>query len=393
MDTSDPDITFDDSGLCCHCRNYHAVVAENVFTGPDGRRRLEAKVGEIKAAGRGKRYDCIIGLSGGVDSTYVAWLVKSLGLRPLAVHLDNGWNTEIAVRNIHNIVTRLDIDLYTEVLEWEQFRRLQLAFLRASTPDCEIPTDHAIVATLYRTALREGLRFIIGGSNYATEQMLPPAWSRGHSDWKYIKAVNDRHGGAALGRFPHYTWFDRHWWFPHVRGLETVNILNFIDYDKQAAIRTMQTELGWVSYGGKHYESVYTRFYQGWILPHKFGFDKRRSHLSCLINAGQISRDTALAELQQPALDPTVAAEDKRFVIKKLGLAEAEFEALMAEPPKSFWDYPSYAKHPPAYDPVLVGLIAMIRRARHGLRLAGIFVRSPREGWQRLRRRLMPPGP
>jgi len=367
MDTSDPDITFDQSGVCCHCRNYDRVMRDYVFANAEGQRKLQAAVAEIKAAGRGHRYDCIIGLSGGVDSSYVAWLVKSLGLRPLAVHLDNGWNTEAAVRNIENIVTLLGIDLYTEVLDWEEFRSLQVAFLRASTPDCEIPTDHAITATLFKVAMRNKVKFIVSGGNFVTELMVPLSWSDGHTDWKYIRTINEKFGDRPLKTFPHYTFFDKTYYF-RLKGIKLVSPLNWIEYDKFAAIEFMKSELGWVPYGGKHFESVYTRFYQGYILPRKFGADKRRPHLSCLINDKRITRDEAMREIQQPPLDEDTIDREREFVIKKLGISEAEFAAIMAAPPKQFREFPSDTRSPPLYHVMVQSILTTAATIRNRMR-------------------------
>jgi N-acetyl sugar amidotransferase len=344
MDSSDPEIQFDAQGVCNHCRIYEQAVAAYVFRGEEGRRRLEEAVRVIRDEGKGKPYDCIIGLSGGVDSTYTAYVVKKHGLRPLAVHLDNGWNSEVAVRNIENIVTKLHIDLHTVVLDWEEFRGLQLAFLRASTPDSEIPTDHAIVATLFIEARKRGIGWIVDGGNMVTELMIPSTWSHGHADWKYIRSVNSEFGVGPLKTFPHYTYFDSTFRIPRIDRIGRLGILNYVDYDKLAAMQIMQRELQWEYYGGKHYESIYTRFYQGFILKEKFGFDKRRSHLSCLVNDGKMTRQQALAELDKPAIDPVQLREDRAFVVKKLGLSETEFHQIMAAERKTFWDYPSYER-------------------------------------------------
>ena len=345
MDTSDPEIEFDAAGVCGHCRKYDEAVAREVVRGEAGIARLMAHAEEIRAAGRGKRYDCVLGLSGGVDSSFVAYLTKKkLGLRPLAVHMDNGWNSEVAVRNIENIVKILELDLYTEVLDWEEFRRLQLAFLRAGTPDSEIPTDHAIVSTLLRQAAKHGVQWIMDGSNLVTELMVPETWSNGHSDWRYIRYLNDHFGGAPLRSFPHYTYFDGRVWYPHVRRIRRFFPLNFVDYNKPEAMRIMREELGWEYYGGKHYESIYTRFYQGYMLPTRFNFDKRRPHLSCLVNAGNITRAQALEEMDKPAIPPAQLAEDRAFTIKKLGIDESEFQRIMGAELKTFWDYPSYER-------------------------------------------------
>ena len=349
MDTTDPEIYFDDKGVCHRCHDYNRVIRDHVFADDTGKQRWHETAQRIKAEGYGKPYDCVIGLSGGVDSSYVAWLVKNAGLRPLAVHLDNGWNTEVAVRNIENIVKILDIDLHTEVLDWEEFRSLQAAFIRASVPDCEIPTDHAIAASLYQAALRERVRFIITGGNFVTELMVPSSWSEGQTDWKYIKHINRKFGTKSLRTFPHYRYWHKTIYYPGIKKLELISPLNWIEYNKFEAIEFMQKELGWASYGGKHHESVYTRFYQGYILPRKFAADKRRPHLSCLINDGRITRDYALREIQQPPLDEEIVQRDKIFVIKKLGFSEVEFEDIMNELPKKFVDFPSDTRDAPRY--------------------------------------------
>jgi N-acetyl sugar amidotransferase len=298
-------------------------------------------VAQIKRQGRRRPYDCILGLSGGVDSTYVAYLTKQLGLRPLALHLDNGWDSDVAVRNIHNIVRKLDIDLETHVLDWEEFRSLQLAFLRASTPDSEIPSDHAIVASLHQAAAKHRVGWIMDGSNLVTELMVPPTWSRGHNDWGYIKGLNDAFGTRPLKTFPHFGTLRLHLWHHGRRPIRSLCLLNYVDYDKPRAMDLLQRELDWERYGGKHYESVYTKYYQGFVLPQKFGFDKRRSHLSCLILDGKTTRAEALEQLEQPAIDPEELRRDRVFVAKKLGLSEEELDEIMALPPKTFWDYPS----------------------------------------------------
>ena len=347
MDTTDPEILFDAAGVCNHCHRYHAVVATDTMRGAEGRAALESTASRIRADGKGKRYDCIIGLSGGVDSSYVAYLTRELGLRPLAIHLDNGWNSEIAARNIENVVKRLNIDLQTEVLDWAEFRSLQVAFLRASTPDCEIPTDHAITAVLYRAAIAHGVTYILNGVNLVTEQMMPRSWSYGHFDWRYVQSVARKHGDRPLRTFPHYTAFEHEVRFPFWNRIKEVLPLNYIDYNKADVTAVIERELGWRSYGSKHHESIYTRFTQTWLLPRKFGVDKRRAHVSCLINSGQLTREQGLAELARPALDERQFEIDRSFVIKKLALTPNEFAAIEAAPVRSFWDYESYAASRP----------------------------------------------
>lgn len=340
MDTSDPGISFDVGGVCNHCHDYDRNVANLVRSGPAAAAALAATVGEIRKDGLGRDYDCVIGISGGVDSTYLAWKIKDLGLRPLAVHLDNGWNSELAVKNIELALKRLGIDLHTMVLDWDEFRDLQLAFLRASIPDCEIPTDHAIVATMSGMARRFGVRHVISGMNVRTESHLPRAWSQGHLDWRYISAVHRRFGTRPLRTFPHQGILTLAW--NQIR-LRVHAPLNLLDYRKDTAIRFLQDNLGWTYYGGKHYESLYTRWYQGYLLPGKFGFDKRRTHLSSLVCSGEMTRDQALDELAKEAYPRDLQRQDTDYVCKKLGLGDAEFKALFSTPPHRFEDYPSYA--------------------------------------------------
>lgn len=336
----DASIDFDSHGICNHCRRHDVLISSRVLTGEPGQQALQQLTDRMKRAGRGRGYDCIIGVSGGVDSTYVAYLVKQMGLRPLAVHFDNGWNSELAVSNIEKVLKRLQIDLFTYVVDWEEFRDLQLAYLKASTPDGEIPTDHGIFALLWTQAAKRGIKYIVSGMNFATEAVSVPDWSYGHSDWRYIKAVHGRFGNVKLRTYPHFSLLDLAW-ISGVRGIRTVSILNYLDYRKEEAMRVLQDELGWVYYGGKHYESVYTRFWQGYVLPRKFAVDKRYGHLSDLINAGQLSREDALREIAEDPYPAELAELDRRYMIKKLQLTEADFEGLMAEPPRTFRDYPN----------------------------------------------------
>jgi N-acetyl sugar amidotransferase len=342
MDTSDPAIQFSEQGVCNHCHDYDRLIRQRVLTGEAGARFLEKLVERIKHDGRGKPYDCVMGVSGGVDSTYVAYIAKTrLGLRPLAVHMDNGWDSELAVKNIEETLKRLGIDLYTNVLDWEEFKDLQLAFLKASTPDSEIPSDHAIAAVVADMAEKLKVRYILSGSNVRTETHLPLAWSQGHFDWKYIQSVYHQFGNGKLKTFPHQGFFT---YYRRLLTLQRVDILNYLDYNKEEAMKILERELGWKYYGGKHHESIYTRFYQGYILPTKFGYDKRRSHLSSQICSGEITREAAAIELQKPAYAPAMQEEDREYVAKKLGVSDNEFDAIMKLPSRRFQDYPSYSR-------------------------------------------------
>jgi N-acetyl sugar amidotransferase len=339
MDTvADPAITFGSGGVCAHCERYDRLLPARIQRGEAGRAALRSLVARIKAAGRHREYDCIIGVSGGVDSTYVAHLVVEHGLRPLAVHLDNGWNSELAIQNIQQVLDRLGVELHTVVLDWEEFRDLQVAFLKASTPDGEIPTDHAIFATLWSEAAARGIRYIVSGMNFATESLSVPSWAYGHSDWRYIRDVHRRHGTVPLRTYPHFTLRRLVYWNA-VRRLRTVSILNYVDYHKADAVALLRERLGWRSYGGKHHESIYTRWFQGHLLPRKFGIDKRFGHLSDLVKAGQMTREEALGELRQPPYDPELQAADTLYVRKKLGLSEPAFDAILNAAPTSFRAY------------------------------------------------------
>jgi N-acetyl sugar amidotransferase len=340
MDTSDREIRFDERGVCNHCHAYDALAAREIRTGPAGKEALLRIVDGIRAHGQGKQYDCVMGISGGVDSTYLAYIAKQLGLRPLAVHLDNGWDSELAVSNIEKVLRTLSIDLYTEVLDWEEFRDLQLAFLKASVSDAEIPTDHAIGAAIYRVASERGIRYILSGENVATEGVLPGSWTYGVWDWKYIRAVHQRFGTLPLRRFPHYSLADL-FYYRVARQMRTLRPLNFLPYVKSEVMRVLQHELGWKYYGGKHYESIYTRFFQGYILPGKFGIDKRKAHLSTLICSGQLTRDAAVTELSCQSYSPELQRQDHEYVIKKLGLRAEEFAAIMSFPTRTHRDFPN----------------------------------------------------
>jgi N-acetyl sugar amidotransferase len=341
MDTSDPEIQFDASGVCSHCRTYDAVTDEERLEPAERDAQLRERIETIRRDGRGKKWDCVVGVSGGVDSTYVVLLAKELGLRPLAVHLDNGWDSEIAVGNIERALSTLGVELHTNVLDWDEFRDLQVAFLKASTPDSEIPSDHAIVATVFQAAWKRGIGHVVLGHNRATELILPPAWSQGHLDWRYIRSVQRRFGTRPLRTFPHLDFASyaryRLWGNRHI-----FCILNYVDYSRSMAMERIQKELGWRDYGGKHHESVYTRFFQSYILPRKFGYDKRRAHLSNRILAGEISREKALAIMAQPHYSSVeLENEDRSYVIKKLGLTSDEFERIMNLPLRTYASYPN----------------------------------------------------
>lgn len=338
MDTTDPDIVFDEEGVCSNCARYDEISSSRMVPLDERPSKLRQLVEEIRHKGRKRKYDCIIGVSGGVDSTYVAYLVKELGLRPLAVHFDNGWNSELAVSNIEKVLKRVGIDLYTHVVDWEEFKNLQVSFLKASTPDAEIPTDHAINALLFKTAAKFGVSYVINGQNLSTESVLPVKWGYGYYDATYVKDVNRRFGNVRLRTTP-LMGLGELFYYLKVRRIRLLSILNYVDYNKAQVMKLLTDKLGWTYYGGKHYESIYTRFFQAYILPRKFNIDKRKAHLSSLINSGQVTRDAALAELEEEVAPADTLQQDKEYVLKKLGFSDAEFDNVMQLPCKTFLDY------------------------------------------------------
>lgn len=334
----DPEMTFNEEGVCSYCTNYAKQELAFVKKGEEGEQALVDVVKEIKAAGQGKPYDCILGLSGGVDSTYLAYQAKKFGLRPLAVHFDNGWNSELAVHNIENIVNRLGFDLHTFVIDWEEFKDLQLSFLKASVVDIELLTDHAIITKLYQLAIKHNIKYILSGTNVVTEAVLPSPWIHNKRDHIHIRAIQEKFGSVPINTFPLFT-SSLKWWVVW-KGIKSVSLLDLMPYNKKDVKKTIAMELGWRDYGGKHYESVFTRFYQGYILPAKFKIDKRKAHLSNLICSGQLTRDEALQELNLPAYDEATRKSDHEFVLKKLGLSQEEFEIIMKAPVRKHAEFP-----------------------------------------------------
>ena len=341
MDETAKEITFDSNGVCNFCHNYNNVLVNDLHTDKGGDKKLEKLIHKIKQKGKNSRYDVLIGLSGGVDSSYVAYVIKKkYGLRAFAVHLDNGWNTELAVANVEQIVKRLDIDLSTYVLDWKEFRDIQTSFIKSSISNIEIPTDHAIWALLIKTAGKMKIPYIIAGNNVVTESIMPESWLYGSKDSKLIKALHRQFGKVKMKTYPSLSTFD-YVDYLLFRGIRWVPILNYIPYNKAAAKQLLIDELGWQDYGGKHYESIFTRFFHAYYLPVKFGYDLRKSYLSALVCSGQISREEALEEISKPPASKEMLEQDRDYVIKKLGLTEDEFESILKAPNKTYSNYPN----------------------------------------------------
>jgi len=332
MDSSDPCITFNEEGVCNHCTEYQQRAKTIIKHGEEGRAELKKVIDDAKTKGKDNQYDCIIGLSGGVDSSYVAYKVKKLGLRPLAVHFDSGWNSEQAVKNIENIVQKLGIDLYTHVCDWREMKDLQLSYFKAGVINADIPMDHAFMVVLHKIARKKNIKYFFSGHNFETEAILPKSWVYKATDSTNIKAIQHKFGSVKLKHFPLES-IVMNLYARFIFGLKKVNLLDFEKYDKAEAMTLIENELGWKYYGGKHYESIFTRFYQGYYLPKRFNVDKRRAHLSTLINSGQITREAALEALAKPSYpDEKLLQQDMEFVPKKLGISVDELQKIMDEP-------------------------------------------------------------
>ena len=345
---ADPDIRFDNKGICNYYYDYQQIAAKYVLTGKEADGTLARLVTNIKQDGKGKPYDCLIGLSGGVDSTYVAYLAKQLGLRPLAVHLDNGWDSELAVKNVENIITKLGFDLYTLVVNWEEFKDVQLAYLRASVVDIEIVSDHAIFASMYKLAKQHNIGYIISGTNIVTEHIMPPSWLYEKMDFANLKDIHSQFGKKKLKTYPTYD-FKKFVYYSALLRLRPVSILNYVPYNKKEIKELIKRELDWRDYGGKHYESIFTKFYQAYILPQKFKIDKRKAHLSTLICSGQMTKEEALMELEKPLYPAKDLAADKEYVLKKFGLSESEFDKIMQLPVRKHQDFKTDKRLKDAY--------------------------------------------
>jgi N-acetyl sugar amidotransferase len=344
MDTSDPEIRFDANGVCSHCDEFDAAAKAHWHRGPVGREKLQRLVEKIKENGKGNDYDVVIGVSGGVDSSYLLHLCKKeLALRPIAVHIDAGWNSDLAVSNIEKIVKKLQIDLYTHVVDWEEMKDLQRAYVRSGVANLDVPQDHIFIAEVYRTAVRMKVRHIANGSNLATESILPHAWGYDASDGRQLRAIHRQFGDRPLRQYKTISLLQRRIIIPYLHRVTALYPLNYIDYNKREAMRLLEAEYGWVYYGGKHYESRWTRFFQSYLLPRRYGYDKRRAHLASLVVTGEMTREVAMQELVSPPYDPQEIEADIDFVCRKLDMKRAEFESCLQQPLRSFQDYPNNA--------------------------------------------------
>lgn len=340
MDTSNRKITFDENGVCNHCKDYKTKVQPHLLSLEKAKFELNKKVQEIKDAGKGEKYDVILGLSGGVDSSYLAYVAKQQGLRPLLVHLNNGWDAEFAKRNIEKIVNKTEFDYFQHTLNWEEFKDLQIAYLRASVVDIEAPTDHAIAAVVWGLAEYHDVKYVLSGVNSATESFMPYGWNYPKLILANLLAIHEKFGKTELKSFPTLG-LNKTVYYMKVKGIQEVGLLDACEYNIKKAKQQLKDEFDWEDYPRKHYESIFTKFYQSYILPVKFGIDKRRVHLSNLIFSNQMTRGEALQDIEEPLYSTEEELMyDYGYIIQKLGLRPQEFEEIMALPIVSHYSFP-----------------------------------------------------
>ncbi len=335
-DTTISEIQFDSNGICNFCK-IHDEMEIQYPIGKKGHKKLKQIITKIKEEGRGKKYDCIIGVSGGTDSSYMLYVCSRLGLKPLAVHYDNGWNSPIAVSNIKKLLEQLNIDLYTYVVNWAEFKDLQLSFLKASTSDAEIPTDVGIHGCLLRVASKFNLKYIMNGHSFRNESLMPKSWT--YMDGLYISSVQNKFGSKKLKTFPNVTLSD-FFYYSFIKGIKAVPILNYIKYDKTKAISVLEKKLDWKYSGGHHHESYYTEFFQTFLLPKKFNIDKRITELSGFIRTNQITRELAINELRDN--EYPYRKELINYTLSKLDLSYSDFNKILEDKPRTYKNYDTY---------------------------------------------------
>lgn len=343
MDTSDPQIRFDERGICNNCTEYFKNLEELKETRKLGTQYLNELVKKFKKGGENKNYDVLLGISGGVDSCYVAYILKQMNVRTLLVHMDNGWNSQQATQNIKNIAKKLGFDYQSYVLDWDEFKDVQLAFLKASVIEAETPTDVAIMGALHKVAAKNGIRYIISGSNQATEGILPKLWHYNAKDTRYFNYIQKTFGIKKMKKFPSFG-VATEIYYKFIKGIKIIYLLNYIDYNKEQALEVLKKEIDWKNYGGKHHESHFTKFVQSYLLPKKFNLDYRKATLSSQICSGQITREEALEELKKPLYDPEDIERQKDYIAKKLSISVSELNNIIDLPGKYYYEYPNDEK-------------------------------------------------
>jgi N-acetyl sugar amidotransferase len=343
MDTTDAKIIFDEDGVCDHCNGFYKDILPNWHTDERGRQALQKIVEQIKKAGKGKDFDCIMGVSGGIDSSYLTYLARAeFGLRPLVFHVDAGWNSQIAVNNIERLVDNLGLDLYTEVIDWEEMKDLQLAYFKSGVPHIDVPQDHAFFATMYNFAAKYKTKYILTGANYSTECVRNPIeWMYYQSDSTQLRDIHEKFGTRTLDTFPLTSILWHKVYLRYIKGVTVVKLLDYVPYIKEDAMQLLVDRFGWQRYPQKHFESRFTKFYESYWLPKKFGYDTRRVQYSSLILTKQMTRDEALEKLSHPAYDEETIAHEFEYIATKLGISVEQLQGYMDAPNKSHRDYKS----------------------------------------------------
>lgn len=343
MDTTDPEITFDSYGVCNHCNNFDRVTSKLWFPNEEGKRKIEILFNKLKEEGKGKEYDCILGLSGGLDSSYLALIMKDYGLRPLVVHVDAGWNSDDSVKNVQAVVNHCNFKLHTKVVNWNEVKDLQLAYLKAGVANQDVAQDHAFFASLYHFAIEKDIKYVISGHNFATESILPSAWQHAAMDEINLKDIHKKYGSIRLKEYKTISFFDYYFNYPLIKKMKVVQPLNYMAYSKEIALNRLK-DIGYVPYERKHGESRFTKFFQNYYLPKKFNIDKRKAHLSSLIVSGFITRDEALDKLREPLYDDSELIQDKDFISNKLGISISELDKYVEGPNRHYSEFKNWDK-------------------------------------------------
>lgn len=342
MDTTDPEIEFDLQGVCNHCHEFDEEATKQWFPNEEGKKKLGVIFQKMKEERKDHEYDCILGLSGGLDSSYLALVMKEYNMRPLVVHVDAGWNSELAVYNIENIVKYCGYDLHTHVMNWPEVRDLQLAYLKAGLANQDVVQDHAYFSSLYHFAVENKINYVISGGNIATEAVFPNSWNHSAMDAINLKAIHKRYGTIPLSDYKVISFLQYYLYYPFIKKMKVILPLNYLPYSKEDALAELQEKVGYKSYGRKHGESRFTKFFQNHYLPVKFNMDKRKLHLSSMVLSELINREQAIKELEKPLYNEQELSEDKHYIAKKLGITIDQLDEYTCAPNHDYSEYPNW---------------------------------------------------
>ncbi|WP_445495605.1 N-acetyl sugar amidotransferase [Photorhabdus sp. SF281] len=342
MDTTDPTISFDSNGICNHCNDFDNKTSKLWYPNDLGKEKLNNIIDKIKSSKKNEKYDCIIGLSGGIDSAYLAVILKDYGLNPLVIHIDAGWNSELAVYNIEQVIKHTGFDFHTHVMNWNEIRDLQVAYLKSGVANQDVVQDHAFFATLYHYAIKHKIKYVISGGNIATESVFPTSWHHSAMDAINLHYIHKKFGVKKLKNYKTISIFQYYFTYPFIHKFRTIRPLNYLPYNKRDALIFLKEKINYKDYGRKHGESVFTKFFQNHYLPTKFNYDKRRPHLSSLILSKQLTREESLLELDKPLYDEGELREDFSYIAKKLKISENDLNEFIRSPGKNYSEYKNW---------------------------------------------------